>query len=232
MSIRQFGFTHLVFALICRAMSHSSPQFSPLCHVGGFAATNGYAFQAPGGWIGVDAPEDFAGWLEGHGIRLSALLLTHAHFDHVMAAAAVARQHQCQVYAWEVSSPRTRLESLLRDATGIDLSVEDYPVHHELKSSASGSLSVCGMAISYAHVPGHSTDSVIFHLPTEMAVFSGDTLMCRTMGRTDFPGGSTSLLMAGMRRELLGLPDPTKVYPGHGPETTVGAERGWVERGF
>ena len=210
-------------------MSEQNPLFSPLCHIGGFAATNGYAFLAPAGWIGVDAPSDFAAWLQEHDIKLSALLLTHAHFDHVMDAAAIADQHGCVVYAWEASTPTTRLEGFLRGMAGIEITVEDYPVHHELKPASHGSFTVCDLEIRFAHLPGHSPDSVIFHIPTVQTVFSGDTLMNGTMGRTDFPEGSTSLLINGMRRDLLSLPDATTVYSGHGPSTTIGEERSWIE---
>ena len=211
------------------AMPEHHPPLSPLCHVGGFAATNGYAFRAPTGWIGVDAPSDFAAWLRGQNITLSALLLTHAHFDHVMDAAALAEEHGCEIYAWEISTSQSRLETFLRGMAGIAIAVADYPVHQTLNTVGSGTLMICGLEIRFAPVPGHSLDSVVFYLPSEAAVFSGDTLMQGTMGRTDFPGGSTRLLVEGMRRELLSLPETTMVFPGHGDPTTVGHEKSWVE---
>lgn len=211
------------------SMSEPISPFTPRCHVGGFAATNGYAFRAPTGWIGVDAPSDFADWLREQDITLSALLLTHAHFDHVMDAAAIAEEHGCEIYAWEISTPQTRLETFLRGMAGIEITVVDYPVHHALKANSRGTLLVCGLEIRFAPVPGHSPDSVIFQLPSELAVFSGDTLMNGTMGRTDFPEGSTRLLVDGMRRELLSLPVATGVFPGHGDPTTIGQEKPWVD---
>ncbi len=211
------------------AMPEPLSHFTPRCHVGGFAATNGYAFRAPTGWIGVDAPSDFAAWLREQDIKLSALLLTHAHFDHVMDAAVIAEEHGCEIYAWEISTPQTRLETFLRGMAGFEITVVDYPVHHTLKTHGHGTLMVCGLEIRFAPVPGHSPDSVIFHLPSELAVFSGDTLMNGTMGRTDFPEGSTSLLVEGMRRELLSLPEATRVFSGHGDPTTIREEKYWVE---
>ena len=205
------------------------PAPSPLCHTGGFTATNGYAFPTPEGWIGVDAPEGFAAWLTSKNLHLSALLLTHAHFDHVMDAAAVVRDHKCPVYAWEASSRETRLEVFLLEMGGIELCVEEYSVDHPLKCPPEKNLQVCGVEINFALVPGHSADSVIFCLPSFDWIFSGDTLMQGAIGRTDFPGGSTEQLLEGIRKEILTKNNQTMLFPGHGEPTRVGMERAWIE---
>jgi glyoxylase-like metal-dependent hydrolase (beta-lactamase superfamily II) len=74
-------------------------------------------------------------------------------------------------------------------------------------------------------VPGHSPDSVTFHLSAEGVLFSGDTLFAGSIGRPDLPGGDEDLLLSGIRGKLLRLPDSTRVFPGHGPDTTIGEER-------
>ena len=196
---------------------------------GGFTQTNGYAFKGPDGWIGVDAPEGFAAWLKSKNIRLSALLLSHAHFDHVVDAAELSSSHGCQIYAWEKSTAETRLEDFLRMA-GIRLAIDDYPVHVVLKGVES--ITVCGLDFHLAHVPGHSPDSVVFFDKLHRQLFSGDTLMAGTMGRTDFPGGGTQLLISGIQTKLLPLGDDVIVWAGHGEATTIGEERSWVERGW
>lgn len=196
---------------------------------GGFTQTNGYAFEGPGGWIGVDAPEGFAAWLKSKNIRLSALLLSHAHFDHVVDAAEIAINHGCQVYAWEKSTPETRLEDFLLRMAGISIVIQDYPLHVALKGMES--IQVCGIDFDLAHVPGHSPDSVVFFDKLHRQLFSGDTLMAGTMGRTDFPGGGTQMLISGIRTKLLPLGDDVTVWSGHGEATTIGKERAWVERG-
>jgi glyoxylase-like metal-dependent hydrolase (beta-lactamase superfamily II) len=84
---------------------------------------------------------------------------------------------------------------------------------------------IAGRRFDLAHVPGHSTDSVTFHLAEMGLVFSGDTLFAESIGRSDLPGGSGPQLVQGIEKHLLSLPDQTKVYPGHGPFTTIGHER-------
>lgn len=207
-----------------------SDSFTPEIrrHVGGFTATNGYAISTPQGWIGVDAPEGFADWLVGQELKLAALLLTHSHFDHVQDAARIQREHGCNIYAWETSTPESRLETWIFQMARMRLEVEDYPVDFPLKDLSE--IEVCGIRWELFHVPGHSPDSVVFFDPASKQLFSGDTLMQGTMGRTDFPGGSTALLVRGMREKLLPLGNDVFVHAGHGESTTLGAERGWLER--
>ena len=87
------------------------------------------------------------------------------------------------------------------------------------------SLEIGGLKMGLAHVPGHAVDSVTFHLPESGELFSGDTLFADSIGRADLPGGDPELLIAGIRGKLLTLPESTVVFPGHGPATTIGAER-------
>ena len=200
---------------------------SVLCHVGGFTQTNGYVFEGPGGWIAVDAPADMAGFLRENGIHLGALLLTHSHFDHVEDAATLRDDHGCPILAWQLSSPESRLEDWVMAATGMRLVVRDYPVDELLEGTRE--ITVCGVKLALAHVPGHSTDSVTFFDAENRRLFTGDTLMHQTMGRCDFPGGSEALLLRGIREKLLSLGDDVAFFPGHGPSARLGEERHWVE---
>jgi hydroxyacylglutathione hydrolase len=206
---------------------HMSENTSVLCHTGGFTGTNGYAFAAPDGWVGVDAPADFAEWLAKRGIRLAALLLTHAHFDHVIDAARVKREHGCPIYAWEASTPESRLEKWVEQFSGMRLAVEEYPVDELLAGHSQ--VRVAEVDFRLAHVPGHSDDSVVFVDAAARRMFTGDTLMHGTMGRADFPGGSMATLMRGIREKLLPMGDEFALFPGHGEPGLIGQERPWVE---
>jgi glyoxylase-like metal-dependent hydrolase (beta-lactamase superfamily II) len=194
-----------------------------LTFTGGFAATNGYVLEAPGGWVVVDAPPGMGEFLRERGVEVAALLLTHSHLDHVMDAAEVAAGG-CAVYAWGESTPEDRLEPLFAQWTGTAVRVPPYGVSHPLMEELGRVVDVAGMRVRVAHVPGHSEDSLVYVVPELGVVFSGDTLMAGGVGRSDFPGGSHERLVAGIRREILGLPGAMVIYPGHGPATTVGAE--------
>ena len=196
-------------------------------YTGGFAATNGYAFRGPDGWIIVDAPEGIAAWLAERDMVAAALLLTHAHFDHVADAAAVVASAggRCPVWAWETSTPESRLEPLVAFWMGSALTVPPYPVDEPLKDRADRLIAPAGLPLRWAHVPGHSADSVIFIDEQAGRVFAGDTLMEGSIGRCDFPGGNEAQLLAGIRREILSLPDGMEICSGHGGLTTVGDER-------
>jgi glyoxylase-like metal-dependent hydrolase (beta-lactamase superfamily II) len=102
------------------------------------------------------------------------------------------------------------------------VSVEPYQIDSLFETGQP--LRLAGLEISIAHVPGHATDGVIFHLPAYGIVFSGDTLFAASIGRTDLPGGSTRQLLDGIARHLLILPPETRVLSGHGPATTIGGE--------
>ncbi len=196
---------------------------SLLVYTGGFTATNGYLLCGPHGNLAIDAPEGFAAWLQHRGLRIDALLLTHWHFDHVVDAARLAREHHCPISAWGPSTPDSRLETQLKQWTGMDYSVENYPVDQILAGASE--VSAVGRHFRLAHVPGHSPDSLVFIEDAAQRLFSGDTLMQGGIGRSDFPDGDGALLVRGIRAKILTCPDHWAVYSGHGGPTTVGAER-------
>jgi glyoxylase-like metal-dependent hydrolase (beta-lactamase superfamily II) len=190
---------------------------------GGIAQTNGWLLEGDGGAVAFDAPEGFTDWLAARKVAVSALLLTHQHFDHVQDAARLKRKHGCPIYAFAGHSRALTLEDLFGAVTGMGLSVEPYQVDEILEGR--GSLTVAGMDWELLHVPGHSPDSLCFYSAAEALLFGGDVLFADGIGRTDFPGGGTELLLTGIAAKLLPLPDAVRVFPGHGPETTIGIER-------
>ncbi|MCW1886499.1 MBL fold metallo-hydrolase [Luteolibacter flavescens] len=189
---------------------------------GGFFQTNGYLLKTPGdSYILVDAPMGVAAWLRAKNIVPAALLLTHQHIDHIDDASEVAAMG-VKVHAFSPHSAELTLETLLQNL-GMQVRVQPFTVDEVLEGRKS--LEIDGLRIDLAHVPGHSADSVTFFLPDQGELFSGDTLMASGLGRSDFPGGDGRLLIDGIREKLLALPLDTKVFPGHGPATTIGAER-------
>ncbi|MEK7954433.1 MBL fold metallo-hydrolase [Luteolibacter soli] len=189
---------------------------------GGFVQTNGYLIETPdGSHLLVDAPAGSAAWLKAKGIVPTALLLTHQHYDHVEDAAAVAAMG-VRVFAHAAYSTDLTLEEMMR-SYGMPVHVEPYAVDELLEGRTS--LEINGLRLELAHVPGHSPDSVTFFIRESGELFSGDTLFEGSIGRPDLPGGDGPLLIDGIREKLFVLPENTQVFPGHGPTTTIGAER-------
>ena len=189
-------------------------------YTGGFVQTNGYLIETPDGNLLVDAPQGIDGWLAKRGVRVDHLLLTHQHYDHVEAVAAV-HATGAMLHSFADYSPELTLETLAK-GWGLPISVTPYQVDHLLDPSQS--LKLAGMEIAIAHVPGHSTDSVTFYFKEQQLLFSGDTLFAGSVGRSDLPGGSGPQLLDGIAAKLLILPGNTQVFPGHGPSTTIDTE--------
>ena len=191
-------------------------------YTGGICQTNGYLAETPDGNFLIDAPDGIAAWVATRGVRVDDVLLTHQHFDHVLDAAALqaagARLHALENYSDEVT-----LESVSRK-WGMPAAVTPYRIDRRLVIDADQPLQLCGLQFLLYHIPGHSPDSVVFHLPDHALAFSGDTVFAGSIGRTDLPGGSHQQLLDGIARHLLTLPPQTRLLPGHGPATTVGEE--------
>lgn len=198
-------------------------MFKVSSYTGGIAETNGWVLETDAGTLAVDAPEGFADWLEEEGVKVDALLLTHQHFDHVMNAAEIKARQGCPVAAFARYSKNLTLELLFGAVTGTSVSVKPFDVDHVLEGR--GELAIAGVDFKLLHVPGHSPDSVCFHAPGLELLFGGDVLFAGSIGRTDFPGGSMEQLLRGIEEKVLVLDDSTRVFPGHGPETTIGDER-------
>ncbi len=192
-------------------------------YTGGFCVTNACFLETPEGSLLIDAPDGVAAWLAEQGKRVDHLLLTHQHFDHVDDAAAV-RKTGAKVWAMEDYSKEFTLEDLFNQGFGADINVPPYQVDERFDLESGRPLELCGLSFRLYHVPGHSPDSVVFHLPAQSCAFVGDTLMAGGMGRTDLPRGGHEMLLEGIRRHLLTLPPETVILSGHGPKTTVGEE--------
>ena len=154
------------------------------------------------------------------GRRISAIWLTHAHLDHVLGVACVREVTGAPIYLHP--GDRALYDELPQQGVLFGIPAPRPPApQFEL---AHGQRLVLGsIEVEVRHVPGHSPGHVCFVAPG--VVFCGDVLFAGSIGRTDLPGGDFATLIAGIRRELLSLPDATVVYPGHGPATTIGAEK-------
>lgn len=154
-------------------------------------------------------------------IEVDAILLTHAHFDHIGAAADLVNALHMPVAIHPFDLP------LLHNDGGARLwGVPMRPVPEPTRPLAHGQIIEVGrLCLEARFAPGHTPGHVVFYLEKEKAVFAGDVLFLGGIGRTDLPGGDSGKLIASIRAQLLTLPDDVTVYSGHGPATTIGRER-------
>ncbi|MCP5538097.1 MAG: MBL fold metallo-hydrolase [Akkermansiaceae bacterium] len=191
-------------------------------YTGGMAQTNGYLLgsgKEGGACLLIDAPLGISRWLEKLGELPTDLLLTHQHYDHVEDVAKLAAKG-VRLHAYAPYSDELTLEKLLQQS-GIPIHVEPYTIENLLEGKAG--LEAGGLEFSLEHVPGHSPDSVVF--VHDGLAFGGDTLFAGGVGRADLPGGDMELLLQGIRGKLFTLPPETRVFPGHGPATTIATEQ-------
>jgi len=146
--------------------------------------------------------------------------LTHAHIDHVLGVPDVAAATGVPVYLHPAD--RDLYDAVPDQASWFGLRADPLPPP-DRTLAAGERLQVGGLEFTVQHAPGHSPGHVVF--AGHGAVFGGDVLFQGSIGRTDLPGGDFDTLIDSIERELLVLPDSTIVYTGHGPATTIGAER-------
>jgi glyoxylase-like metal-dependent hydrolase (beta-lactamase superfamily II) len=197
-----------------------------LCLTNGVFAENCYivADREAGEAVLVDPGEEaglFLARLRTEGLRLVAIWLTHAHLDHVAGIGAVKARYDVPVWLHPADRPLyDRAPEQARLFLGTALAPLPAP---ERLIVPGDPMRVGRCELAVAHVPGHSPGSVAF-LADRVAIV-GDVLFAGSVGRVDLPGGDGPTLLATLRDVLLALPDETVVYPGHGPETTIGRER-------
>ncbi len=154
-------------------------------------------------------------------LQLVAILLTHGHFDHIMGVDDVLVQYDVPVYAHKEE------KELLTDATK-NLSAmygKGYTFPNACYVEDGEELEVAGFLFQVIYTPGHTKGGCCYYCSKEGVLFSGDTLFCGSVGRTDFPTGSSSMLIRSVEEKLMVLPENTKVYPGHMDETTIAFEK-------
>ena len=150
-----------------------------------------------------------------------AILLTHGHFDHAGGAEELAKHFDIKIYAEEHEEETLDTPSL--NLSGWEGVQKTYHADVFLKNEQE--IDLAGFHIRVFHTPGHTVGGCCYYFPYQNVVFSGDTLFCTSVGRTDFPKGSAAQIIRSIKEKLLPLPDETTVYTGHNDITTIGTER-------
>lgn len=192
----------------------------------GMVSTNTYLVknQDTGELLIID-PADAAGRIQEKIGRMegrpAAILLTHGHFDHMLAADALRSAYDIPVYAC------IQEKDLLKNARyNLSASWASPHVMEADRYLADGeTFREAGFEIRLLHTPGHTEGSCCYYLPEEAVLFSGDTLFAGSVGRTDFPTSSGADMRKSLQRLLSELPADTRVCPGHGEETTIAYEK-------
>ena len=161
-------------------------------------------------------------YIADKGLRPLWLINTHGHFDHVIGNAFL-----CNTWPVKTAAHRDDLflmENAYRQGEIFGFSVEQPPTPQVFFEDGD-TVTFDDVTLRVFHIPGHSPGSIVLYSPEQKWVIVGDVMFRGSIGRSDLPGSNYNTLIAGIEEKLMTLPPDTKVYPGHGPETSIGRER-------
>ena len=162
-------------------------------------------------------PEAVLRLLQQERLEFSGIILTHGHFDHILAVDELVAEvgPQLPIYAGEEEKEVFQNGNYtLCYMVGQTSLLKDGDI-----------LEICGTKVKCLHTPGHTCGGMSYYIADKSWLIAGDTLFQGSIGRTDFPTGSYQVLADSIKKKIYTLPDYTIVFPGHGPSTTVGEEK-------
>ncbi len=168
------------------------------------------------------SPDRIKAGVEKSGTTPVAILLTHGHFDHAGAAEEIANTYGIKIYAHE--NERQTLEDSSINLSA-DMIFRPASYHADVYLTDQQEVELAGLSFKCIFTPGHTPGGCCYYFAEEGILFTGDSLFCQSIGRTDFPGGSTSKLVNSIKDKLMTLPEDTICYPGHEDPTTIGFEK-------
>ncbi len=154
--------------------------------------------------------------------QLQAIFLTHGHIDHIGAAKELKDMYNVPIYASKEENDQilTKVGANLSAMFGNPMTLEADELLQDGQK-----VEIIGTTLTCILTPGHTAGGMCFYCEEMKSVIAGDTLFCESVGRTDFPTGSGSVLERSIREKLFALPEDTKVFPGHMNMTTIGWEK-------
>ncbi|HEX2393726.1 MAG TPA: MBL fold metallo-hydrolase [Bacteroidales bacterium] len=165
--------------------------------------------------------QELTGYISDNDLKVVSIILTHGHFDHVLGLGRIKSVFNCPVLMHR--DDLNQIEHIDKYAGIFGFFVERSPLPDRFISD--GEIYTFGNSeIKIIHVPGHSPGSICLYSENDSFLICGDVIFYGSIGRTDLPGGNHKLLINGIRERLMILPRNTAVWPGHGPQTTIGHE--------
>jgi len=166
--------------------------------------------------------EDIKDYINSNNLTPVRITNTHCHFDHIMGVEFIRNQYKIPFQAHKDDAFWVDNVSAQAQRFGLEMSpvspIDEYLTENEFVKFGNSQLKII-------HVPGHAPGHLVFYSEENSFLIAGDVLFYGSIGRTDLPGGDYNTLISNIKNKLLVLPDDTKVYCGHGPETTIGFEK-------
>jgi len=183
--------------------------------------TRACIFIDPGFYFDVEQKE-IIDYVKDNKLKPVKITNTHCHFDHIMGVEFIRGQYKIPFYAHPDDAFWVEQAVFQGKMFGFEMEPVQAPDYFFQENEP---LKFGNTEFQIIHVPGHSPGHVVFYSEKEGVLIGGDVLFHGSIGRTDLPGGNHETLISGIREKLFKLPDETKVYCGHGPETTLGFEK-------
>jgi len=160
--------------------------------------------------------------LQRHALRVTAIVITHAHIDHIGGAAKLKAATGAPVYMNPNDHELQRMMPIQAAWLGTET---PEPVDIDQPAKDGDTLTIGAAEVHVLHTPGHTQGSISLWMPSENKLVAGDTLFRGSIGRTDLPGGDSHQILRSIHEKLLALPDDAIVIPGHGENTTIAREK-------
>ena len=174
------------------------------------------------GCFDADEKQELASFIDGEKLKVQILLNTHCHVDHVLGNYFVKEKYKVNLLLHALDEPVLKAVTAYAPTYGLYHYEESKP---DAFLEEGDTIRFGNQVLEVIFTPGHSPGHVVFYHPKDKILIGGDVLFYNSIGRTDLPGGNYDQLIQSIHQKLFVLPDQVKVFPGHGPETSIGFEK-------
>ncbi len=183
-----------------------------------------YAAIVDPGCFGKSEELELQNFIESENLKVKYLINTHCHIDHIFGCKFVKEKFNCEYLAPEKDFPLLKNISIQAEAVGINFNETILPDQHLTENSV---VKLGESQLQFLFTPGHTPGEFCIYIPGSKMCITGDVLFLDSIGRTDLWGGDYKTLVKSIKEKLLNLPDDTKIYPGHGDDSTILREKNY-----